>query len=366
MAIEENANLKQVLTCHAKKYPKMLPCDAVKLVFQNEFGGGHLIPDGEAAWERLAKEYIEIQENVEEPLLEEIGNGLVRVMLGALKPEEYPLEKVCEDFIRSSAQHKGDKISFLKKLNILREVAGEGTFGFSKKELEYYLKDYIASGCPPVSHSEVYREAYRPSYRVILRSEISALATERAAGIILRAAARLLERKPSVVISIDGRCASGKTTLAMRLAELCGCSVVHMDDFFLRPEQRTAQRYEEPGGNVDRERFLEEVLLPMRRGETVVYRSFDCGTQSLKEPVELKKTPVTVVEGSYSCHPELVEYYDLKVFLSVSSEKQMVRIIDREGEAYAQVFREKWIPLEERYFAAFEVEKCCDLTFDMT
>ena len=35
------------------------------------------------------------------------------------------------------------------------------------------------------------------------------------------------------VIAIDGRCASGKTTLARELAERLGAGVIHMDDFFL-------------------------------------------------------------------------------------------------------------------------------------
>jgi len=359
-------DLEQVLICHGKKYPKMLPCDAVKLVFQNEFGGGHLIRDEGIARRRLEEEYAVTPKSEGEPLLEEIGNGLVRVMLEALKPEQYPLERLCEDFARSALSHTGCKAVFLEKLELLRALAARGTFGFSGEELEDYLKGYIARGCPPVSHSEVYRAAYRPAYRVVLRSELSCLPTERAAGLILRETARLSEEKASVLIAIDGRCASGKTTLAARLEELCGCAVVHMDEFFLRPEQRTLERYAEPGGNVDRERFLEEVLLPFGRGEPVAYRPFDCGTQSLREPVLLRKTPVTVVEGSYSCHPDLLEYYDLRVFLTVEPEEQQKRIVAREGEDYAQVFREKWIPLEERYFAAFEAEKRCELTFDMT
>ena len=32
-----------------------------------------------------------------------------------------------------------------------------------------------------------------------------------------------------------------------------------MDDFYLQEYQRTQERYNEPGGNVDRERFKKEV-----------------------------------------------------------------------------------------------------------
>ena len=61
----------------------------------------------------------------------------------------------------------------------------------------------------------------------------------------------LLEEKNFVIVAIDGKCTSGKTTLASKLAELYDCNVFHMDDFFLRPEQRTPARFAEVGGNVD-------------------------------------------------------------------------------------------------------------------
>lgn len=50
-----------------------------------------------------------------------------------------------------------------------------------------------------------------------------------------------LQKKHSrVIFAIDGPCASGKTTLARRLNRHYDCMIFQMDDFFLRPEQRTA------------------------------------------------------------------------------------------------------------------------------
>ena len=89
-----------------------------------------------------------------------------------------------------------------------------------------------------------------------------------------------LKGRPAIV-AIDGGAAGGKTTLAAGLARRFGADVLHMDDFFLQPHQRTAQRLGEPGGNVDYERFAREVLLPLRRGERYVYRRYDCRTQTL-------------------------------------------------------------------------------------
>lgn len=69
------------------------------------------------------------------------------------------------------------------------------------------------------------------------------------------------------VIAMDGRAAAGKTTLAEELAVTLGGAVVHMDDFFLPGELRTPERLAAPGGNVHAERFAEEVLPYLRRGE---------------------------------------------------------------------------------------------------
>ena len=47
-------------------------------------------------------------------------------------------------------------------------------------------------------------------------------------------------------VAIDRPCASGKSTLGAALSEIYGCALIHMDDFFLRPEQRTSQRLSQP------------------------------------------------------------------------------------------------------------------------
>ena len=167
-----------------------------------------------------------------------------------------------------------------------------------------------------------------------------------------------------VTVAIDGRCASGKTTLAAKLAERLGCAVFHTDDFFLRPEQRTVERFATPGGNVDRERLSDEVVLPLSEGaDTVVHRAYDCKTGTMTAPVVTKVGNVAIVEGSYSCHPDLWGRCDLRIFLTVSPEEQMRRITAREGEAAAKVFRDRWIPLEEEYFKAFGIAERCELCF---
>ena len=175
----------------------------------------------------------------------------------------------------------------------------------------------------------------------------------------------LLSWKAHVLIAIDGPAASGKTTLAARLSKRYGADVLHMDDYFLQPHQRTPERYAEPGGNVDRERFLAEVLLPLSRGESYIRRRFDCRSMTLLEGVTVRPAALTVVEGSYSLHPQLAGYYDLRVLLTVDAGTQSARILARNGEEKHRQFIERWIPLENRYFTETHIEERCDMQLAM-
>ena len=178
---------------------------------------------------------------------------------------------------------------------------------------------------------------------------------------LVQAIEEQLQQKGRLIVAIDGRCGSGKSTLAARLERELRCSVFHMDDFFPRPEQRTAERLSQPGENVDHERFLAEVLLPLHNAQPVTYRPYLCTRQQLGAPVTVPPTPLTIVEGSYACHPTLREYYGLRVFLTVAPEEQLRRIESRNGPEKAQMFRDRWIPFEEMYFQAFDVQARCDI-----
>ncbi len=166
------------------------------------------------------------------------------------------------------------------------------------------------------------------------------------------------------LISIDGRCASGKTTLADALAETLACPVVHMDDFFLPPEMRTAERLSLPGENAHHERVLSEVILPLSRGETAVYRPYDCHTNTLLDEVRVPPARMILVEGSYACHPSLLPFYSLRIFLSADRETQLARIKARNGEEMFDRFCEQFIPMEEMYFSALHIPEKCQITLD--
>ena len=160
----------------------------------------------------------------------------------------------------------------------------------------------------------------------------------------------LLVEKDFVTVAIDGKCTSGKSTLAARLAEIYDCNVFHMDDFFLRPEQRIPERFSEIGGNVDYERFMEEVLIPLKEGKPFSYRPFDCSTFTLSDAVCVTPKKLNIVEGTYSHHPYFGNPYDLKILLTVTPELQRERVLQRHAFLHKRFF-EEWIPMENRYFS---------------
>lgn len=165
-----------------------------------------------------------------------------------------------------------------------------------------------------------------------------------------------LLQKDHIILAIDGSCASGKTTLAYELHDILGGNLFHMDDFFLPIEKRTKDRYEEPGGNVDYERFLATVLLPTYQKMDVYYQPFDCTTMKIAEGKQVAYHPITIIEGSYSLHPTLKDYYTDCIVLDIPNKLQLQRLKIRNPDNFDD-FVKRWIPLEELYFNHYRIKE---------
>ena len=167
--------------------------------------------------------------------------------------------------------------------------------------------------------------------------------------------------KKPFLVAIDGGSASGKSTLGAALAEELQATLIHMDDFFLPMEMRTEERFAQPGGNVHWERVRAEVLEPIRQGKGPEYGVFDCSVMAVSKTVRAEVRDVVIVEGAYSLHPMLREYFDLRVLVEVEETLQKERILRRNGEQMLRRFLAEWIPLEKAYFAACRVKDCCHI-----
>ena len=348
-------NTKKALLAHYAAYPALQIQDLFKFLHQSVFGCGHFVSD--AAWNCLTKELSTLSPS-EGADVEPLSGDFCRVHLRALASTGLAPETLFRLFQLSGQIPCGSGGELEEQLICLMALCREGQLPFSPNDVLMRMVDWGEAGYPACHHSEEFRNAYHPAYRVVHRAFIRWLP-------LLGAIDRVVREKGGAVVAIEGGSATGKTTLSALLEEIYGCTVFHMDDFFLRPQQRTPERLAEPGGNVDRERFLEEVLLPLSRGESVSYQPYDCHTQSMQNAVEITPTPLTIVEGAYSMHPDLARYYDLSVFLRITPELQRLRILMRNGSEVADRFFSTWIPMEQLYFDTFDTANRCDLILEV-
>lgn len=180
---------------------------------------------------------------------------------------------------------------------------------------------------------------------------------------ILARVGELTRADRPMLVAIDGPCGSGKTWLGAAIARVFPCNLFHMDDFYLPPPQRPENWRERPGGNMDFSRFARQVLEPVRAGRAVAYQAYDCKSGLLRPPASMPPKTLNVVEGSYCQHPALGDIYDLRIFLTCSSQTRTRRIQAREGDRFP-AFQSLWIPLEEAYWEACAIRAKAHIVLD--
>lgn len=343
---------RELLISHYQTYPLLQLQDLFKFLYQSAFGCEHMITAPKTVIHYISEEYTAIDHSLL-PALEALDGNYYRVPLTCLN-QGLQAQTLGRLFFLSARKEPEALSHLVQKLTVAAELIQEKRLPFSEKEFTDAVNEWAIQGYPALHHSAVFRESYKPAYRVIDAEYVPFLP-------LLTELDRRLAAGP-VNLAIEGGSASGKSTLGKLLETLYDCTVFHMDDFFLRPEQRTPERFAEAGGNVDRERFLEEVLLPLSKNEAVQYRRFDCSTMQIEPPIRIDPTKLTVTEGAYSMHPTLSPYYNCSVFLDISSELQKERILRRNGSAMAARFFNEWIPLEQKYFSEMKIKEHCDMT----
>ena len=334
------------LRAQLRLHPSMQPRDVIKLCYQAARGAEHLLSDLTRARAYFDQEYNTVPADDALPLLEPISEHVARVNLAAWKASGMPAEWLFRMFVHTANVPMGGDELLQTCIAEAATVLGASLPGWTEA-----VAAWREAGLPAVHHSDAYRAAEQPAYRIV-NSRLMC---------ILPILKRLHQSEGVRVISIDGRAASGKTTRAALLGVALDAPVIHMDDFFLPPSLRTAERLAQPGGNVHHERFAEEVLPALASGAPFSYRVFDCSVMDFQGAREIPAAPVRIVEGSYAHHPALGHYAQLRVFTDIPPKEQMDRILLRNGPQLAEMFRTRWIPLEERYFQEYRIREQADL-----
>lgn len=337
------------------QYPQMQLTDYLNALYQGTFGCKHLCHNSSTIINDIKNEtFSTIQQTTIEPL----DGNFSRVPFSILKTG---LSATTFSKLSTlSSQQKAGSVSDLEeRLKVLLQLIKENRLPFTESEVITQISTWKHAGYPAQHHSKQYRDAYHPAYRLLSNAYISYLP-------FLAEIDQLIQSSKSVHIAIEGGSASGKTTLASLLQEIYDCNVFHMDDFFLQPHQRTEQRLNEIGGNVDYERFFSEVMQPVLQNKTVSFRRFDCSTLTLGEITTMSPKQLTFIEGAYSMHSTLAQYYDFSVFLKINPQLQKKRIQKRNPPFLQEKFFNTWIPMEQRYFQYTEIERRCNMILEVT
>ncbi len=154
---------KQLLSAQLAAHPAMEVRDVVKLCYQAANGAEHLLEDLSGAERYFYEEYEAVSVS-DEPLFERISEQVYRANLGAWKREQLPPELLFRMFTGTVFQSAGPER--LRAYLTAAEEVLRGC-GFPMEAWAEFLTDYIARGLPPVRHSEAYRAAEHPAYRIV-------------------------------------------------------------------------------------------------------------------------------------------------------------------------------------------------------
>jgi len=340
--------ISQLLKEHYVNFPELELQDAVKFLYQHHMGPGHLITNEQAALDRLQSEWDRIPADPNAPLSTPLGNGLCRLNLSTCKAISLSSKTVSRLFFLTARDFSADFTAMEQSLDAVRCLP------FQPEQVSAYLNTYRTQGCPMVSHSEHYRNRYQPAYRVVFERYVNYIP-------VLIAIDDALTRHSALRVAIDGPCASGKSTLGAALREIYHCPLFHMDDFFLRPEQRTPQRLAEPGGNVDYERFSREILSPLLAGLPVRYKPWLCHSGAFGPEITENPCALSIVEGCYCLRPDLRNAFHLCIWVDTPWSVRRQRLLERGGSDVLARFEQQWIPLENRYFDHYHIADLCHI-----
>lgn len=153
------------------------------------------------------------------------------------------------------------------------------------------------------------------------------------------------------LVAIDGHGGCGKSSLAEELKNnLENVTIVRMDDFGYP--------------DTDKNRLLEQVILPISIEKKARYQLLDWNTKKLSNWYEVIPDGIIIIEGVFALDNLFYRYYDYKIWIDCPSQIGSRRGIKRDKDLYKinteKEWKNNWIPAEKKYIRLQNPQKKAD------
>ena len=170
VACTKQNDMSEAINRQVAHYPQTTMLDVYKSFYQDRFGAEHMISDTAAVREYLTYELtVAAADTVSNPYYESVGaqGRYVRVYLRCVNDGLLTAEQLLDAFIRSTQPAKHPEQSWADEWRLIEQTARKAGVPFSEEESR--LLRQAAQNNHAVHHSEVYRNAYHPHYRIVER-----------------------------------------------------------------------------------------------------------------------------------------------------------------------------------------------------
>jgi uridine kinase len=175
-----------------------------------------------------------------------------------------------------------------------------------------------------------------------------------------------LATSPLVVVGISGFAGSGKTTLAKKLAEhyeIDDGQVIHLDNLFMSLPRGTGL-FDDYNWEV-----LNQIIKDSKAGKDLDYQGTGADGNSYPFRHQKKLPKVLIVEGIRLYRPELMEHFNLSVWVNCPADLALRRAKARDikqghDEEYMKRWDTEWGPLNQQYFDEYHPEKLATFLYE--
>jgi uridine kinase len=183
---------------------------------------------------------------------------------------------------------------------------------------------------------------------------------------------RMAGRVAPLLVALDGRSGTGKSTLAALLAAQLDATVVEGDDFYAGgtdAEWDARSPAEKAALVIDWRRLQAEALAPLLAGRPATWHPFDfqAGHGLAAHTVTRDPARVIVLDGVYSARPELADLVDMAILVEAADDTaRRQRLLAREGAPFMAAWHRRWDVAEDYYFTHVRPRSSFDMVITST